>query len=327
MKLQSIRFFVRQVCRLASYTMLSSTLISCGLSTTQRDAISTFTPAGSSLGDVLSKQFVGARDSVIELNTCLLTLAPDLVPKTAQPPRKFDRSHLDDALTADRIGNYVKASDLLKSYSDAIDALVNDTQQAELNDASKELTAAIRSYDSNKKLIGDDGLTAIGSAVVAGGTLLVEHKKLKALTTIVPLTDPVITDISTLLSNDVVVHDPDDILNKKVKGGIFDEVNLTALKVAAAADHILNDPKSSLVDRDTAVGCRNKSVRAIDNVTSIQEKLHASVLGVAKAHSQIVIKLKDDSIDIEDIKSFAVKLKDLQPVLKAVSGSGLKVHL
>lgn len=311
----------------ASYAILSSLLTGCGLSNAQRDAITTFTPAGSGLGDILSKQFVGARDSVIELNTCLLTLSPDLVPIKAQLPRAFDRDHLDDALSSKRIGEYVKAADLIKTYSDAIDALINDTQQIELSDASKELTAAIRSYDSKKTLINDDGLTAIGSAIVVGDSLLVEHKKLKSLKEIVPRINKVITDISNVISNDMIVHNPDQILNREVKGGVFDTVNLTALKVTAAADHVLNAPKSSLSDRQISIGCRNKAIKALDNVSAISEKLHESVLGVAKAHSQMAIKLEDDSIDIGDIKLFAVKLKDLQPVLKAVSGNGLKVHL
>jgi len=317
----------KKILEFTSCVLLSSILASCGLSNTQREAINTFTPAGSGLGDILSKQFVGARDSVIDLNTCLLTLYPDLIPAQPKLGRRLDRDHLDDALTSDRIAEFVKASDLIKTYSDAINALVSDSQQAELTDASKELTAAIRSYDSNKKLVSDDGLTAIGSAIVAGGTLLIEHKKFMALKEIVPKIDGVITDISTLISGELIVNNPDDVLTKKVKGGVFDEVNLTALKVTAAADNVLDDNKSSPPDRQIAAECRNKAVKAIDNVGSISKKLQKSVLDVATAHSKMATKLTNDSIDISDIRSFATKLKDLQPIIKAVSGGGLKVHL
>jgi len=99
------------------------------------------------------------------------------------------------------------------------------------------------------------------------------------------------------------------------------------LKVRTAADHVLFNQKSFLSDRQIAVECRKKANKDIDNVTSISNNLHESVLEVAIAHNKMVINLKDDSIDIKDIKAFAVKLKELKPVLKAVLGSGIKVHL
>src|ERR1700730_16694409 len=130
-------------------------LAACGLTGDQKSAISTFGTAASTFGDTASKQFVAARDSVIDLNTRLLILDPGRI-----KPQNWD--NLGASLTPENIGIRVKAADLVKTYADTIILLVTDSEQAAITNSTNQLTAAIRGYDSKGTLVSDAQLSAIG---------------------------------------------------------------------------------------------------------------------------------------------------------------------
>ena len=164
----------------------------CGLTATQRAAVRTFSQATAALGEAASGQFVQMRDEMIRMNTARSQLS---APGEHGGP-------LEGSFSVDAVVTRTKAANTLRNYGELLHALVEDTQEKELQTASDKFVASVRGLPGTEKKLSDAQLAAMGKLVQMAGAVIVEAKKKEAIRRIVPEADPQVAALCDLLAAD-----------------------------------------------------------------------------------------------------------------------------
>lgn len=263
----------------------------CGLSQVQKDSIGQFSRSSVSLGETLTTQLIDARSTVMDLNAAVLTLTPQ---------RIKDREKIDGALTPDRISARIRAAEALQSYGQLLLALVEDTQQAELADASAKFTHSVRGLDPDSRRLSDDQLTAVGEVVQDIGGLIVEYKKKKAIKAIVPQADAQVQQIADLFAAEF-----------KADGPVSKYVNAMGLLAVTAADSVFDDTKATLQDRIPAVTANRQGIETRRKTDGIYPGLAEAATQVKAGHEDIVKVLGEHKVTLVRLNELAKTVKDL----------------
>lgn len=275
-------------------------LSACGLSSVQRDAVIQFSTASAAFGETISTQMVETRSMVIDLNTHVLLLDPSMLTK---------REKIEGAFSLDRVGPRIQAAKAVQTYGELLLALVEDTQEKELQTAATNFTQSIRGLDSQKRKIGDDQLQGIGEVVVAIGGLWVEYKKREALEQIVPEAHEQIKEIGKLFATEFAAN-----------GAIARNLDATSQLAVRAADGILDQKGSSPGDRSAAAMAHRKGIETSLKANAIFPPMATAALEMVKAHSQLVNSLLKKELTVADIKVFTTTVEDLLAASKLLAG-------
>lgn len=270
----------------------------CGLSQVQKDAIGQFSQTSSTFGKSISTQLTDARDSVINARKRVLILNPAKLP---------DRDKIDGALTPENLSVRVRAAEALQSYGDLLEAIVEDTQQQELADASKTFTTSLRSLDPSSKRISDDQLTAIGGLVRDIGGLLVEYKKKKALKELIPAAHDQVSTIAKLFKEEF-----------NAQGALAEYVNGTALLLVSAMDDLLNKQAGSVADRTIVAESFTEGIQLKRKTDAIYPHIADAADQLVRSHQRLVDALKDDKLNMQDLTTFSKTVKDIVTQTKII---------
>lgn len=263
----------------------------CGLTQVQKDAIGQFSQTSAAFSDNVTTQLVDARHTVMELNTAVLTL---------DPKRIRNRDKIDGAFPPDRISARIRAAQTLKSYAELLLALVEDTQQNELESAAANFKESVRRLDPDNKKISDERLTAVGEWVEAVGGLVVEYKKKKAIEKIVPEADAQVQEIADLFAQEF-----------KATGPVTMNVNATGLLAVTAADTVLDNAHAGTQDRALAVEANRKGIETQRKTEAIYPRIAAAAEQLKGGYGEVVRVLKEETVTLAQLNELSKTVGDI----------------
>lgn len=263
----------------------------CGLTQVQKDAISQFSRTTAAFGDSVAAQLTDARRTVMDVNTAVLTLDPKRIP---------NRSKMDGALTPDRISVRIRAAETLTAYAGLLQALVEDSQQQELERAAGKFKESVRQLDPDSKKISNDRLTAVGEWVEAVGGLVVDYRKKKAIEKIVPEADAQVKEIADLFAKEF-----------KADGPVTLYVNATGLLAVTAADTVLDQAQAGLQDRVLAVEAHRKGMETQRKTETVYPRMAAAAAQLKGGHGEIVRVLKEEHVALEQLNEMSQTVGDI----------------
>lgn len=274
-----------------SCAMVALVMTGCGLSQVQKDSIGQFSRSSASFSETVTSQLIDARGTVMDLNAAVLALAPQ---------RIKDREKIDGALTPERISARIRAAETLQSYAQLLLALVEDTQQTELADASAKFTQSVRGLDPDSRKLSEEQLTAVGEVVQDIGGLIVEYKKKKALEAIVPEADAQVKQITDLVASE---------FNRE--GPVAKYVNATGLLAVTAADSVLDNANTTVQERIPAVDANRKGIETKRKTEAIYPGVAAAATQVKAGHEDIVKVLGENKITLARLNELTKTVKEL----------------
>lgn len=278
--------------------MVALALPGCGLTQVQKDTIGEFGRSSASFSETVGAELADARRAVMEANTSVLILTPQ---------RIKDRERLDGALTPDRVGARVRAAETLRTYAELLVALVEETGQADLANASAKFTDSIRGLDPESRRLNEEQLTAVGELVQDIGGLVVDYKKRKALEKIVPQADAQVQRIAGLFAAEFGQDGP---LTTYVNG-------MGALAVSAA-DSVLDQPNASLQDRIPAVEANRRGVELRRTTETVYLEIARAAAQLKAGHADLVQAVQGRTVTRADLTALTKTVKTLVSHAKTV---------
>jgi cell division protein ZapA (FtsZ GTPase activity inhibitor) len=181
----------------ATLLALGLVLCGCGLTTSQRAAVRSFSEATAALGEVTGREFIQMRDDTIAMNQRHLALTS---------PGSDPVGSLEGQFTVEAVTVRVQATGTIRTYGELLQALVDDTQEKELQTAADRFMASVRGLPKANRALKEEQIAALGKLVQEVGGLIVEAKKRAAIKQIVPSASEQIDTLCDLLAGD---FDPD----------------------------------------------------------------------------------------------------------------------
>lgn len=271
----------------------------CGLTVSQKDAISQFSRASTTFGATVSSELIEMRTTVIELNTYVLAL---------DPAKLRDRDKLDAAFSLDRVSARVRAAQVIQTYGELLSAIVADTQEKELQAAAGNFTQSVRGLDADRTKMSDSELQGVGQVVAALGGLWVEHKKANALKEIVPRAHPQVAELGRLFQSEF----------DSATGALARNFEATGQLAIRASDGVLDESRSTIVDRTLAATAQRRGLETSRKANALFPSLSAGATQMVDAHFRLVDSLSKDTFSIEDIKTFTKSVQQLVSTAKVL---------
>lgn len=278
-------------------------LTGCALSTKQKAAVSQFSASAATLGDVTSSQLKAMRDGTVEMTKQRLLLAG-----RSRDPNLGDQASLDRGFEVSRVETVTGAAQALAAYGKSLAALVNDSQSAELQAASRELVASLGRVPEAREKLSDKQLEAIGTVVQEVGGLWIEVKRKEAVTTIVRESRQAIDRLCDLLARDFAPG----------SGWVALQLQVIEDPLIAEATNVLYDGRS--YDE------RKRASDAIDLVhgnrmrrTEVLKRVTDAATAMKKANTALAQAVEDSSWSAQDIQAFAERAQSLRAAVKIIT--------
>ncbi|MGR9074245.1 MAG: hypothetical protein ACU833_14390 [Gammaproteobacteria bacterium] len=284
--------------QLFKYFLLSTLLIltGCGLNPVQKEGVSRFAKASGGLGEFSAVSLSQYREATIEMNTLDNIIRSQV--KTVD---------LDESFDVEDIAARISAATALTSYGRLLMALVENTQEAELKDASDEFVDSFRNV-SGKKL-NDDQLESLGILVQRLGGLFVEYKKAKAVKKIVLDTEKDVDLLCDLLIADFSRSDL----------GLMQGFDDTIKRLKVDADIALAEATGQ-GERELAMGAYRMAVSNEAKLNTVITQAVQTLNALKKANSQLAAALREDSNSISDIRAMGAEFKELSDAIRVFAG-------
>ena len=285
--------------RIASHVTGVAVLVllsACGLTTSQRAAVRNFSQATAALGEATSGELVGMRNATIRMNTARAQLSP---PGAIEGP-------LEGPFSADAVIARTQAATVLHDYGALLQALVDDTQEQELQTASDRFVASVRGLPGASKKISETQLAGMGQLVQAAGGVLVEYKKKQAIKRIVPAADPQVATLCDLLAAD---FDPD---GANLAAGYLSAAN-SLLRDAGTQVRRASNPETRAAATDAYQLATASRARRV-----VLDRAKEAAIELKAANKSLADAVASDEISSEDLKSYATTVKTLVDTIKAL---------
>jgi hypothetical protein len=277
-------------------------LTGCALSARQKAAVSQFSDSAATLGDVTSSQLKAMRDGTVEMTKQRLLLAGK-----SRDPNLGDQTSLDRGFEVSRVETVSGAAQALAAYGKSLAALVNDSQSAELQAASRDLVASLGRVPEAKEKLSDKQLEAIGTVVQEVGGLWVEWKRKEAVTTIVREARPAVDWLCDLLARDFAPG----------TGWVALQLQVIEDPLIAEATNVLYDGRS--YDE------RKRASDAIDLVhgnrmrrTEVLKRVTDAAAAMKKANAALAQAVESSAWSAQDIQAFAERAQSLRAAVKII---------
>jgi hypothetical protein len=277
-------------------------LTGCALSSRQKAAVSQFSDSAATLGDVTSSQLKAMRDGTVEMTKQRLLLAG-----RSRDPNLGDQTSLDRGFEVSRVETVSGAAQALAAYGKSLSALVNDSQSAELQAASRDLVASLGRVPEAKDKLSDKQLEAIGTAVQEVGGLWVEWKRKEAVTTIVREARPAVDRLCDLLARDFAPG-----------------TGWVALQLQVIEDPLIAEATNVLYDGRT-YDERKRASAAIDLVhgnrmqrTEVLKRVTDAATAMKKANAALAQAVESSTWSAQDIQAFAERAQSLRAAVKII---------
>ena len=277
-------------------------LTGCALSARQKAAVSQFSDSAATLGDVTSSQLKAMRDGTVEMTKQRLLLAGK-----SRDPNLGDQTSLDRGFEVSRVETVSGAAQALAAYGKSLAALVNDSQSAELQAASRDLVASLGRVPEAKERLSDKQLQAIGTVVQEVGGLWVESKRKEAVTTIVREARPAVDRLCDLLARDFAPR----------TGWVALQLQVIEDPLIAEATNVLYDGRS--YDE------RKRASAAIDLVhgnrmqrTEVLKRVPDAAAAMKQANAALAQAVESSAWSAQDIQAFAERAQSLRAAVKII---------
>jgi hypothetical protein len=277
-------------------------LTGCALSARQKAAVSQFSDSAATLGDVTSSQLKAMRDGTVEMTKQRLLLTGK-----SRDPNLGDQTSLDRGFEVSRVETVSGAAQALAAYGKSLAALVNDSQSAELQAASRDLVASLGRVPEAKEKLSDKQLEAIGTVVQEVGGLWVEWKRKEAVTTIVREARPAVDWLCDLLARDFAPG----------TGWVALQLQVIEDPLIAEATNVLYDGRS--YDE------RKRASDAIDLVhgnrmrrTEVLKRVTDAAAAMKKANAALAQAVESSAWSAQDIQAFAERAQSLRAAVKII---------
>ena len=280
------------------YVLMALALSGCGLTQVQKDTIGEFGRSSASFSETVGVELADARRAVMDVHSSVLILTPQ---------RIKDREKIDGALTPDRVGARVRAAETLRTYAELLVALVEETGEADLAEASAKFTDSIRGLDPESRRLNDEQLTAAGELIQDIGGLVVDYKKRKALENIVPQADAQVQRIADLFAAEFGQDGP-----------LTKYVNAMGLLAVSAADTVLDQPSASLQDRTPAVEANRRGVELKRTTETVYLEIARAAAQLKAGHADLVQAVQGHTVTRADLKALTKTVKTLVSHAKTV---------
>jgi hypothetical protein len=274
---------------------LAVLLAGCGLTVPQKAAIQRFATATSSLATVTSRELVGTRADVIEMNTLRVELADDTV--------AIDRAA--SFFTVDRVKARIDALTALKTYAELLEELATGSPGPRLNTTADDFVAGLRRLPGVG--LSDGGADGIAGAVQKIGGFFVEHLRAKAIREIVDTTHEPILKLVDLVGRDFDPRADHWSLGYATTISALQGAAALAQRGAAAAS------QGPLIGRARVVAENNK--QRFDTVT---RQVAASVLALRQAQRNLRDVLVMPGIGVAHIQGYAAHVDDFVTIHRIV---------
>ncbi len=288
--------------RALSLTVALLLLTGCALSARQKAAVSQFSDSAATLGDVTSSQLKAMRDGTVEMTKQRLLLAGK-----SRDPNLGDQTSLDRGFEVSRVETVSGAAQALAAYGKSLAALVNDSQSAELQSASRDLVASLGRVPEANERLSDKQLEAIGTVVQEVGGLWVEWKRQEAVTTIVREARPAVDRLCDLLARDFAPG-----------------TGWIALQLQVIEDPLIAEATSVVYDGRT-YDERKRASAAIDLVhgnrmqrTEVLKRVTDAAAAMKKANAALAQAVESSSWSARDIQAFAERAQSLRAAVKII---------
>ena len=285
-----------------SLTVALLLLTGCALSAKQKAAVSQFSESAATLGEVTSSQLKAMRDGTIEMTKQRLLLAG-----RSRNPNLGDQASLDRGFEVSRVETVSGAAQALAAYGKSLAALVNDTQSAELQAASREFVASLGRVPEAREKLSDKQLEAIGTVVQEVGGLWIEWKRKEAVTTIVKESRPAVDRLCDLLARDFAPG----------TGWVALQLQVIEDPLIAEATNVLYDGRSYEE--------RKRASDAIDLVhgnrmrrTEVLKRVTNAALAMKKANGALAQAAENLAWSAQDIQAFAERAQSLRDAVKII---------
>jgi hypothetical protein len=290
-----MRSHLRHVPRAALASLLA--LSACGLTATQRAAVRNFSEATAAFGEASASEFVHMRDATIRMNGARAQLAGP----------GDEVGSLEGPFSVEAVTVRTRAANALRDYGALLQALVDDTQEAELQTASDRFVASVRGLPGGDKRLSDAQLAAIGRLVQMGGRFLVEAKKKEAITRIVPEADPQVAVLCDRLAAD---FDPD---GARLATGFGVAADLLRTD-AGTAIRRARDPET----RAAATAAYELAVTSRARTDAVHAPASAAALELKGANHALSEAIASNEVTREDLQNYAVTVQTLVETLKVL---------
>lgn len=288
---------MRALYRICLLMLFVTALAGCALSSTQREAANRFAQASTDIGDFASGEFSHFRSATIDMNATSIVINGHA-----------KKDNLDGAFDPDWVIERVKSARALSTYGTLLLSLVNETQEAELKQASNNFVDSFKSI--NDKQMTDTQLEGLGQLVQAIGSFVVEAKKAKAVREIVPAAA---NDVNSLC--DLLIRD----LTPQGGGHLATGFEATITQLTQDTDSFLEKQDKRPADRLIATGGRRKAQEESDHLAQISTQAVKTLNALKSANAQLVKAVQNDSLSIEDIKTLGKEVNTLRIVIAALT--------
>lgn len=273
-------------------------LSACGLTTTQRAAVRNFSQATAAFGEVSAGELARMRDATIRMNAARVELAGGA---------GEDIESLEGAFTIQAVMARAQAANTLGAYGELLQALVDDTQEKELQTAADRFVASVRGLPGTEKSLTDDQLASIGKLVQLGGSLVVEAKKKDAIEKIVPAANPQVATLCDLLAAD---FDPDDT---RLAAQYVLAANLL-LADAGTVVRRAKDPET----RAAATAAYQLAYDSRARAKAVLVPASRAARELKRANQSLTDAINSDAVTPEDLDNYAATVRTLVDAIKVL---------
>lgn len=276
-----------------------------GLTVSQKAAIAEFSRATASVGETTQNELTEMRERMIRTNEQRLILrgsAAGLAPA----------SSLDGNLTVSNISVVVAAATALQGYGAMLEALVEDTQKKELQNAAGKFVSSLQRVPN--AALSPGASDAISGAIVFAGQRFIETKKARAIKTIVPQTRPAIDRICDTLTRD---------FDWKQAGLAADLHNANESLFGAAGatfqDTVAGGEAAAIAARSISAPALQYAVQGRVLRDEVLTRISSAATAIKKANAALAGALEHDRWTLEDVKGAAGELGALKPAITELS--------
>jgi len=268
----------------------------CALSAKQKAAIHQFSDSAATLGDVTSSELQAMRNGAVKM-----TIERLLLGGKSKDPNLGDQTSLDRGFELSRLEAVAGATQTLAAYGKTLSALVDNTQAGDLNAASQEFVASLGRVSEAHMRLTDEQLEEIGTAIQEVGTLWIEWKRKRAVTTIVKGSQGAVDHLCDLLIRD---FDPK-------KGWV-------ALQLHVIEDPLLAESTNALYDggtyseREIALDAFRLAHGSKMRRTEILTRVVDAALAMKQANRAVVGAINGPGWSTQDIRVFAERARSLK---------------
>jgi len=299
---------------------ISIAITGCGLTAVQKQQVSQFATSTESISKLTQDQYISMYEKVVDMERRRLIMRKEV------PPASFD---LDGGLTSSGIATQISALKALQAYGNVLKNLAVANQSDEISKSATnfltQFETAMQLDDSQYTLESDKKESIIGIVNIAN-TWFVENKKKKSIKKIVDAYSSEVSDLASLIRNDITLTgyslclEAKDRHDSNVRTGVIDIYCTSADGLKEASKDVLSNKNYSFSEREFAYNSYVISEKVILEVRELSSKGSKLVDNLIKANEKLTKVIESDDYTTDDITDYAKSVQEVVTLTKVLTG-------